>query len=146
MDARFADIEFGLVWDEAQKAFDVTLRFARGGLDHLDHPKEPIHIDLQKLGELVNNEDDYAAALTGMVFNSESTRQFYSHATAAATAVPVHFRLHLDGPARFHEVRWESLGVPFPALPRPTSRNMLLPRYLGGRDGRPIQPESTHGP
>jgi hypothetical protein len=146
MDARFADIEFGLVWDEVQKAFDVTLRFARGGLDHLDHPKEPINIDLQKLGELVNNEDDYAAALTGMVFNSESTRQFYSHATAAAAAVPVHFRLHLDGPTRFHEVRWESLRDPVSGMPIATSRNMLLSRYLSSPDWRPIPTAPIHEP
>ena len=112
MDSRFADLEFGLVWDDLQKAFDVSLRFARGGLDKIDHPKESIDIDLDVLDGYRNNDGDYAAALTDMVFRPAVTRRFFSDAVAAAAELPVHFRLHLDGPARFHDVRWETLLDP----------------------------------
>jgi CHAT domain/SIR2-like domain len=145
MDSRFADLEFGLVWDETQRAFDVSLRFALGSLDYIDHPKEPIDIDLEALGQLVNNDDDYAAALTQMVFQPAVTRQFYSRAAASAAGRPVHFRLHLDGPARFHDVRWETLRDPESGAPIATSRNMLLSRYLSSPDWRPIPTFPSHG-
>jgi len=63
MDARFADIEFGLVWDEAQDNLDISLRFTKGAVDPVAHPKEPLTIDLDLLDRLVNNELEYGVAL-----------------------------------------------------------------------------------
>src|SRR5437762_8414185 len=81
-----------------------------------------------------------------MVFRSDAVRQFYSHARAAAADVPVHFRIHVDAPARFHDVRWESLRDPDTGAPIATSRNMLLSRYLSSPNWRPIRTVPAHDP
>lgn len=146
MTALYADMEFGLVWDDVQQAFDVSLRFTRGAVDQMAHPKEPVRIDLDVLAGLVNNEPRYAGALTDMVFGPGTVREFYSHARTAAGSGPVHFRIHLDGPVRFHDVRWESLRDPESGSPIATSRNVLLSRYLSSPDWRPIQQEPVREP
>jgi hypothetical protein len=134
-----ADLELGLVWDNVQQSFDVSLRFTTASnVDRVYHSRDPFHIDAEALAQLVNNEDAYAAALTEMVFGPEIIRSFYSTAMAAAQTTPVHFRLHIDGPARYHQLRWELLRDPEHDLPVATSRNVLFSRYLSSPDWRPI--------
>ncbi len=135
-----ADLEFGLVWDVAQNSFDVSLRFTNtDNVDRVVHPRASLEIDVEALEQLVNDEPRYGAALTDMVFRSEDIRAFYTNAIAAANVVPTHFRFHIDGPARFHGLRWESLRDPTQqGRPIATSRNLLFSRYLSSPDWRPI--------
>jgi SIR2-like domain/CHAT domain len=142
-----ADLEFGLVWDYDQGSFDVSLRFTNASnVDQVGHPRDPLHIDPETLDELVNDEEAYAATLSGMVFGPEMIRSFYSTAKAAAQTMPVHFRLHIDGPARYHQLRWELLRDPEQDLPVATSRNVLFSRYLSSPDWRPIPTVQMHEP
>jgi hypothetical protein len=142
-----ADLELGLVWDSLQESFDVSLRFTTASnVDKVGHPRDPLHIDAETLSELVNDEDAYAAALTGMVFGAETVRDFYTNAVAAAQTMPVHFRLHIDGPAHYHQLRWELLRDPEHDLPIATSANILFSRYLSSPDWRPIPTVQMHEP
>lgn len=140
MAADAADLEFGLVWDSDQEGFEVSLRFTdESGVDQLAHPREAVHVDLAELNRLVDDEEAYGAALTAMVFKQAEIRNFYLQTIAVAQTVPVHLRIHLDGPARFHNVRWESLREPGEAgLPIATTSNVLFSRFLSSMDWRPI--------
>lgn len=138
MGARFADIEIGMVWDEDERAFRVSLRFTKGSIDNAFPAKAEVAIDIDALTGLQNNVPGYADALTGMFFASATVRRFYEQALAAAGDVPVHFRVHIDGPARFHEVRWELLRDPSTGNPIATSGTILFSRYLTSPDWRPI--------
>jgi hypothetical protein len=155
--AAFADLELGLVWDSVQESFDISLRFTNAmNVDQVGHPPEPLSIDLDTLDQLINDDDAYAVELTRMVFGaapeneeeirSDSIRTFYSHALAAARSDPVHFRLHINGPARYHDVRWELLRDPETGVPVATSRNVLFSRFLSGTDWRPVPTVKMHEP
>ena len=139
MPTGYADFEFGLVWDEVQQSFDVSLRFT--GPDDVDrplHPKEGVHVDLAALRRLERDDSAYGAALTERVFALDEVRRFYSTGIAVARNVPVHFRLHVDGPAEFHSVRWELLRDPDTGVPIATSANVLFSRFLSGGDWRSV--------
>ncbi|MGQ0839055.1 SIR2 family protein [Actinokineospora sp.] len=135
----YADLEFGLVHVTARDAFDVSLRYT--GVDTVDwpeHPSELLPIDTAALADLVDDDDAYADALTTMVFGSPEVARFHEKAMAAAQTIPVHFRLHVDGPPRFHAVRWELLRDPATGLPIATSPTVLFSRYLSSSDWRPV--------
>ncbi len=139
MPTGYADFEFGLVWDEVQQSFDVSLRFT--GPDNVDrplHPKEAVHVDPAALRRLERDDAAYGAALTESVFALDEVRAFYSMGIAVARNVPVHFRLHVDGPAEFHSVRWELLRDPDTGFPIATSANVLFSRFLSGGDWRSV--------
>lgn len=134
-----ADLEFELVWDAIQDLFNVSLRFT--STKNVDqHAHSTFDIDKNVLDGLVNKDDEYAAALTDMVFGSAESKdgpaeaqRFYSLAVAAAQFAPVHFRLEIDGPTRFHDVRWELLRDPINREhPVATSQHHgLTNRFLG---------------
>ncbi|WP_436497627.1 CHAT domain-containing protein [Actinokineospora sp. HUAS TT18] len=135
----YADLEFGLVYDKARDAFDVSLRFT--GVDTVDWPEHPadlLHLDLAALTEVLDDEDAYAETLTRMVFGSAEISRFYEKAMAAAHSDPIHVRLHIDGPGRFHAIRWELLRDPLTGLPIATNSTVLFSRYLSGSDWRPV--------
>ncbi len=139
MSSRYADLEFGLVWDAAQRSFDVNLRFT--GPDNVDrnlHPPDAVNVDLQALTGLADDDAAYGKLLTGNVFAAEQVRRFFTESMAAAGEAPVHFRLHIDGPAEFHSVRWELLCDPQDGFAMATSQNVLFSRYLSGADWRPL--------
>jgi hypothetical protein len=137
---RYADFELGLIWDAAQESFDVNLRFTdAANVDRVVPLKGSVRIDLPALAALVNSEEEYAQKLTETIFEVPAIRDFYRDVTAATGAVPVHFRLHIDGSDEFHSIRWELLRDPdAPGAPIATSRNVLFSRYLGGGDWRPV--------
>lgn len=148
-----ADLEFELVWDAIQDLFNVSLRFT--STKNVDqHAHSTFDIDKNVLDGLVNKDDEYAAALTDMVFGSAESKdgpaeaqRFYSLAVAAAQFAPVHFRLEIDGPTRFHDVRWELLRDPINREhPVATSGNVLFSRYLSSPDWRPVLITSKHEP
>ncbi|HVK25993.1 MAG TPA: CHAT domain-containing protein [Actinokineospora sp.] len=135
----YADLEFGLVYDKARDAFDVSLRFT--GVDTVDWPEHPadlLHLDLAALADVLDDEDAYAEALTRMVFGDAEISRFYEKAMAAAHEDPIHVRLHIDGPGRFHAIRWELLRDPITGLPIATNSTVLFSRYLSGSDWRPV--------
>lgn len=149
MVAAFADLEFGLVWDSSHQSFEVDLRFTNtSNVDQVPESRpERLNIDLTALRDLVNDDQAYGEALTDMVFASEKIRNFYTLAIAAAQSTPVHFRLRIVGPPRYHEVRWELLRDPANREhPVATSRNVLFSRYLSGPDWRPVPMKPTHEP
>ncbi|SDI05507.1 CHAT domain-containing protein [Actinokineospora alba] len=139
MAGEYADLEFGLVYDSEQDAFDVSLRYT--GVDTVDWPEHPpdlLRIDLPALADLVDDDDAYAEALTRMVFGNSEIARFYEKAMAAAHTAAVHVRLHVDGPSRFHSVRWELLRDPVSNHPIATNSTVLFSRYLSSADWRPI--------
>lgn len=134
-----AEFELGLIWDHEQGSFDVNLRFmSANSVDWPEHPKDPVRIDLEKLEQLGDDLRGYGAALTEMVFSPEEVARFYNRATAAASTAPVHLRIHLECPRRFHAVRWELLQDPISGSPIATSRNILFSRYLSNASWQPI--------
>jgi CHAT domain len=141
-----ADFELDLVWDDAQELFNVNLRFTTANnVDQSDH--STLKLDLDRLMALINDDEAYAAALTDMTFGTETIRNFYTLAIAAAQATPVHFRLEINGPARYHDVRWEMLRDPTNRThPVATSRNVLFSRHLSGADWRPVLITPPHQP
>lgn len=134
MATSYADFEFGLVWDDKQQSFDISLRFTGrlgGAIEDFNlHPKGAVPIDLAELGQLARDESAYGERLSACVFEQEEVRRFFARVLTAAQDVPLHFRLHLDGPARFHSVRWELLRDPHTGTPIATSNNVLFSRYL----------------
>jgi hypothetical protein len=135
----YADFEFGLVWDEIQNSFDVSLRFTGpNNIDRILHPKGAVAVDLSVLADLTDDEEAYAVRLTESVLGLDEVRRFFAETMAVAGYAPVHFRLHVDGPVDFHSVRWELLRDPATQAPVATSRNVLFSRYLSGGDWRPI--------
>ncbi|MDF3311598.1 hypothetical protein P3H15_42220 [Rhodococcus sp. T2V] len=106
-----ADFEFGLVWDEIQKSFDVSLRFTKNGVDRSRYPRSaPVTVDIAALRRL-RSDEEYSRLLTRSVFEHDSVRAFYQECMASAGALPIHFRLNVDGPTEYHAVRWELLGA-----------------------------------
>jgi hypothetical protein len=148
MAADDADLEIGLRWDRAENGFDVNLRFENiaSGTDEWNHPDEPLAIDLDRLRQLVHDEQAYAAALTEMVFRPEDVGDFYGRALAAtdANSWKLHLRLHISGPPQFDAIRWESLRDPDSGVPLATRANVLLSRYLSSPDWRPIPALPKH--
>ena len=136
-----ADLEFGMVWDADQNGFDVTMRFtsAAGEDRRPASPRRSLQIDLAALDELVDDTAAYGAALSRMVFAVPEIESLYSHALAAAQTAMVHLRIHLDGPARYHAVRWELLReAGEEGMPIATTPNILFSRFLSSTDWRPI--------
>ena len=139
-----ADFELGLIWDREQSSFDVNLRFMTAdSVDWPAHPKAPLNIDLDRLSQLSNDLPAYGAALTEMVFQSEEIVRFYDKAIAAARSMPVHLRIHMECPRRFHSVRWELLRDPANGSAIATSRNILFSRYLSNANWQPISDSVT---
>lgn len=130
------DLELGLVWDSDQQDFEVSLRLTTDGVDQMCHLRKAITIDAGILNELTDDEPAYGAGLTGMVFAQPAIREYFRQ--AAGRGDDVHFRLHIDGPARFHRIRWESLRDPDNLKYRIATSNFLFSRYLSSGDWRPI--------
>jgi hypothetical protein len=143
-----ADLEMGLRWDRDRRGFDVNLRFeiVGGQTDEWQHPDELLEIDLDSLNRVNLDDAAYGAALSGMVFRPADVGAFYSRAVAATEAddLALHLRLHIDAPARFHAVRWESLRDPATGTPIATRSNVLFSRYLSSPDWRPIPALPQH--
>ena len=80
--------------------------------------EEPVHIafDLAALRLLKDDERAYGEALTEMVLRPTDVGPFYQERGAAAESneLTLHLRLHINAPARFHALRWESLRDPGP--------------------------------
>ncbi|MEV8095167.1 SIR2 family protein [Kitasatospora sp. NPDC085879] len=141
-----AEFEFGLIWDKDQEAFDTSLRYADAETtDWPCHPSQPLRIDIDVLKQHVRDDDEYSRRLTEMVFGSSGeVVDFFGKAIAAARQTPVHFRIHIDGPDRFHSVRWELLRTPSGDLPIATSGNILLSRYLANANWSALPPLPPH--
>jgi hypothetical protein len=135
-----ADLELSLTWNSSREAFQAGLHFTNANnVDQVDSASS-LEIDRNELRKLVNDEQAYGAALTGMVFRPQEVRNFYTLAVAAAQATPVHFRLRIEGAPEYHDVRWELLHDPNnPERAVATSQNMLFSRYLGSKDWRPVE-------
>ncbi|MFE5589995.1 CHAT domain-containing protein [Streptomyces sp. NPDC056549] len=140
------NFEFGLAWKKSQDAFDINLRYSdSSSADWPRHPSVPLTIDLAELAQHLGDAHTYGQTLTDMVFGqSDETASFFEKAIAAARDSTVHFRIHLDGPARYHSVRWELLHTPGGAHPIATSSNILLSRYLANADWNPLPPRPVH--
>jgi hypothetical protein len=142
-----ADLELSLTWNSSQKDFRAGLHFTNANnVDQVDSASS-LKIDRNELRKLVNDEQAYGAALTGMVFRPQEVRKFYTLAVAAAQATPVHFRLRIEGAPEYHDVRWELLHDPDnPERAVATSQNMLFSRYLGSKDWRPVEMREVRAP
>ena len=127
------DLEIGLRWDRGRDGFDVTLHLGDpwNGIDEWLRPKDPVSIDVERLGALGSDEPAYGAALTEMVFPADAT-SFYAGALAATerSGGKLRLRLRIDAPARFHALWWESLRDPASGEPIATQSSVLLSRYL----------------
>ncbi|MBP2326564.1 hypothetical protein JOF56_006949 [Kibdelosporangium banguiense] len=130
------DLELGLVWDADQSDFEVNLRLSgANGLDDVDFLSHAISIDADELRELHYDERQYGARLSDMVFARQKIKDYYHNAVRSAQDQNVHFRLHLSGPPRFHQLRWESLRAPGDnATPIATTGKFLFSRYLSGEN------------
>jgi len=145
--ADYADLELGLRWDRERDAFDMLLLFTvEADDDRAIFPAVPLRIDLHKLEGRVNDQLAYGAALTEMVFQSDEVIHFYGKAIAAARGLPVRLRISLQGPSRFHSVRWELLREPVYGNAIATSHNILFSRYVSSAEWLPIQLRSAHEP
>ncbi|MDH6132098.1 hypothetical protein P3T37_001483 [Kitasatospora sp. MAA4] len=146
MSAESVDFEFGLEWDKAQEALDVSLRYSDSdSIDRPSHPRRPLKIDTSELRQLEDDPDEYGRTLTRMVFeSSEEVAKFFGWAIDASSESPVHFRIHIDGPDRFHAVHWELLRSPNEDQPIATISNILLSRYLVDANWRPLRARPVH--
>ncbi|MEU9687395.1 CHAT domain-containing protein [Amycolatopsis japonica] len=130
------DLELGLVWDTDQENFEINLRLSGSdSLERMDFLRHAIEIDVDELRTLTDDEQRYASRLSAMVFAQPMIEQYYRMAVNAAGTDSVHFRVHLNGPARFHQLRWESLRTPGdPEKPIATVGNVWFSRYLSGEN------------
>ena len=112
----------------------------------MEQPDEPIALDLAALRLLKDDEPAYGAALTSMVLRPADVGPFYQEALAVteSSELKLHVRLHLNAPAEFHAVRWESLRDPTTGAPIATLSSVLLSRYLSSPDWRPIPVLARH--
>ena len=136
----YADLEIALRWVEDKQALDVGLRFVLSDqpVDSWRHPSELLSIDFSTLARKANDVDDYAAALTGMVFSNRDIAEFYAGSCSAAQGRPIHLRLNLGArpPSALHEVRWELLRDPQVDHSIATTDGILFSRYLDSADFR----------
>ena len=81
-----------------------------------------------------------------MVLRPADVGPFYQEALAVAESseLTLHVRLHINAPADFHAVRWESLRDPTTGAPIATLSSVLLSRYLSSPDWRPIPVLARH--
>ena len=118
MSRQDADLEFVLRWHRGTDQFDVSLAYDEPGhpFDRRDLVDDPVTIDTERLGLVVDDEPEYGAMLSAMLFASEQTRTFFAESRAVVEdkGLPLHVRLSVDprAPRRFHAVRWESLRDP----------------------------------
>ncbi|GLZ31682.1 hypothetical protein Lesp02_38700 [Lentzea sp. NBRC 105346] len=142
-----ADMELGLVWDDDRENFEVSLRLvAPGSDDRLDHVNDGVRIDEQALAAVGDDEPAYGVRLSRMLFAHDKVVEFYEKALIAAGGEPLHLRLHVHGPARFHNLRWESVRAPgADGPPIATMDNVLFSRYLSSEDWRPITLTTSPG-
>ena len=143
-----ADLEIGLRWDRASDGLYANLRFDLPGsnTERWDQPQEPLALDLAALRLLKDDESAYGEALTRMVLRPGDVGAFYQEALAiaASSELTLHVRLHINAPADFHAVRWESLRDPASGAPIATLSGVLLSRYLSSPDWRPIPVLARH--
>jgi hypothetical protein len=143
-----ADLEMGLRWDRHRDGFDVNLRLEITG-DQTDdwlHVDEILKVDIEALQALGVNEASYGNELTRILFDPPAIREFFSKARAATARdeLMLHLRLHLNAPAKFHAIRWESLRDPEGGSPLATRSDVYFSRYLSSSDWRPIKIPPQH--
>jgi CHAT domain/SIR2-like domain len=143
-----ADLELGLRWYRERDALYPTLRFDMVGhnVDDWLQPSEPLELDLARLRALESREPEYGAALTEMVVRDADLGPFYRKVRAVIESkeLTLHLRIHINAPAQFHAVRWESLRDPETGDRIATQSNVLLSRYLSSPDWRPIPMPIKH--
>lgn len=135
----YADLEISLRWDSGERAFDIGLRYENPatGTDDWLSGEEPVRIDLDELGGLRPAEAGYGAALTRMVLGSAGVKQFYARGRAHSDS-RLRLRLRLSAPARFHEIRWESLRDPATGTAIATDPGVVFSRYLSDPSWHPV--------
>jgi hypothetical protein len=143
-----ADLEIGLRWDRTREALFANLRFDVPGenTERWEQPDEPIALDLAELRKLDSNEPAYGEALTRMLLRPDDVGRFYQDALTLteSSELTLHLRLHINAPAPFHSVRWESLRDPKSGDRIATRSTVLLSRYLSSPDWRPIPVYARH--
>jgi hypothetical protein len=140
MAQRYADLEIGLRWMEEVEALDVGLRFVLSdqNVDNWYHYTELLKIDLPALARRANDTQEYAGALTQMVFSRNDIANFYTTSLGMAQDSPIHVRLNLEAPPALHRVRWELLCDPTTGHPVATTDDILFSRYLSSPDFRVV--------
>jgi CHAT domain/SIR2-like domain len=139
-----AELEIVLRWRRADDAFDVGLAYddPSDPQDRRDYVDEPMTIDTKLLAETLHDPEKYGRILGGILLTPAKVRSFFDKAIATASArnIRLHFRLLIDprAPARYHEIRWESIRDPETGSRVATRQNVLLSRYLSTPDWRPV--------
>jgi hypothetical protein len=145
-----ADLEIGLSWDREREAIYSYLRFDRPGMheDDWEQPEGPVAIDLKRLRELERNPDpmEYGTQLADMLLGRDDIGRFYERARkwTEENEGSLHVRLHINAPARYHAVRWETLRDPYTERWIATQPDIRFSRYLSSSDSRPIPPRPKH--
>lgn len=142
-----ADLEIVLRWDRRRDAFDISLRFdiLASNVEDWLPPGEPLTINTAALARLSADEEAYGRALTQMVLRSQDVEPFFKRARDRTEGRhKLHVRLHINAPARFHALRWESLRDPRSGIPIAMLSDVLLSRYLSSPDWRPIPALAKH--
>jgi hypothetical protein len=139
-----ADLEIGLRWDRRHDELYPYLRFdVPGNLDdNWRQLEEPIDLDFGKLAAAGPDNEKYAEALTEMILGREDVAQVYRTArdVAAQKSMTLHLRLHINGPPRYHALRWELLRDPDSGHRIAGQSGVLFSRYLSSEHWRPITP------
>lgn len=113
---------------------DVDVRPNRG-LPNL------VRFDFEALRERELDADEYGKQLTIMLFSEAVILQAFTRAFTAAQSrqMPLRLRLAIGQSApELHSLRWETLRNPLDGLALRTSEQIVLSRFLGSDDWRPV--------
>jgi hypothetical protein len=143
-----AALELGLRFDRERDALWASLRFEMDGsqVDEWGQPDAPLALDLQRLRKLSPYDEAYGTALTEMVLRPADVGPFYRSAIekSQAASLPLHVRLHVTAPARYHAVSWETLRDPKTGNRIALEAGVLMSRYLSSPNWQPIQAHQQH--
>lgn len=136
METKYAKLDIILRWLESSDSFDPTLIYddPDSALDRVDLPGSPLHFDTVALGKLVGQENQYAEALSKMLFDNPEIRGLFDRALEPRPEVPVQVRLLIDhqAPARYQAIRWEIMQAPGTDFRLTTNEGIYFSRLLDG--------------
>ncbi len=113
-----------------------------GGIDDRELAQgRPVALDVTALNTVWPDLDAYGAMLTEQLFADPILDRAWTTARSLAEADQRPLRVHLDLDPQQPELQriiWESLHIPHTRRPLATSERILLARYLGTPDLRPL--------
>jgi hypothetical protein len=144
----YADII--LRWRDSEAAgFDATLAFDHpsDASDYQEFVGSPVVFDTGVLEALVAEDEQYAVALTKMMFTDPAMASFIDRALETSNEMPVHLRLLIDpdAPAKYQAIRWETLRDTNLERRLTTQQQVRFSRYMTGYDWRRVHPLARAG-